>query len=275
MQYLSGREAVRLAVAEKARMETEEGMIVFPRHLWRQSLPLRSAVRRERLPEFCPATPEEAYYMARSAGLYADTYGTAILVRLSEEVGSGRMCLSLGKRTRTERRRGEYRRRETGSSMQTGTEYCAGHVSRALLPGQAFSDSAWNRREGRGSAGVIVRGAAYLRLKEILNGCRELRILKLGTVWPIPEECIREYLAELRSALVLDETRTELLTHIYAVKGKYELRCRIREFHGEEQRAEDIAAALRSFLGERQASGLLWVGAPPERSLAGLPLFTE
>ncbi len=304
IQYLSGREAARAAVTANRRMETEEGMIVFPSSPAERSTGAGRCLAEERLPEFCPATPEEAYLMTRAACRYADTYRTAILVRLSPEVAEGRMGIRTEKPGSTERRRRAYVRERGRAAYCRPEEYCenrkypseeallrgrqgrekAGAQKGAsgygtALPQRVFSDSEWNRSSGSGSRGIVVRGAAYLRVCEILNGYTELRILKLGTVWPVPEERILEFMKKIRSLLVLDETRTELLTHIYAIKGKYDLRCEITEFHGEERRADDIAGALRGLLGEKKCGDgealrrLLSGGAPVERSFAGLPVL--
>lgn len=304
IQYLSGREAVRAAVTENSRMETEEGMIVFPSSLAERIISAGRCLAEERLPEFYPATPEEAYLMTQAACRYADTYSTAILVRLSPEVAEGRMGLRIEKSGRTEQRRRAYAGERKGAVYSRARAYCAerkcsseeiffcgghgrenagvrkGAVSYGtVLPQQAFSDSMWNRSSGSGRCGIIVRGAAYLRVCEILNGYTEVRILKLGTVWPVPEARILEFMKKIKQVLVLDETRAELLTHVYAIKGKYDLRCGVTEFHGEEQRADDIAGAIRGLLREKKYDPAgepkrLLSGAPPvERSFAGLPVL--
>lgn len=257
MQYLSGREALRRAAASGKRMETERGMIIFPEDVCLRGEEISGRLH-ERLPEFYPATPEEAYLMAESARLYADTYGTPILVRLSREVAEGRMFLGAEERQRRGRRK---KRCECGGRRP------------GAVPCRAFSDSGWNCRTGRGERGIIVCGPAALRVREILNGCREVQVLKLGTVWPLPEELIRDFLRGLSAALILDETRAELLTQIYAVKGKYELSCRIEPFYGEEERSDDIAGAMTALVGKRGSESFLSVVPPVERSLCGMPVL--
>lgn len=288
MRWMNGKEAVQRGAAGNKRMETEDGIIIFPSDLSEQTVrrgtgALPHTGRCARLPEFYPATPAEALGMARSACLYADTYRTPILIRLETEVREGRESLipeTLPKMRRRRNRTRESGRSAPGSERRQASETAAGGRGSEgsagvphTVPGLAFSDSAWNRSTGHGDRGIIVRGPAFLRAAEILNGCRDVRILKIGTTWPVPEEKIRDFLSGVREVLVLDETREELLTGVYAVKGKYDLSCRVLSFYGEETRADDIADALKTLLGPEADRFLLNVAPPAERSLYGMPMI--
>lgn len=257
MQYLTGREALRLAIQAGNRMETEEGMIVYPDHYFRERCASQEPAA-HRLPEFVPASPQEAYLMGESARLYAESYGTAILIRLVPEVAEGKMLLRPIRRRRI---RCGYERNGRGKEQCTG------------IPCRAFSDSGWNCVSGGGRKGIWTYGPGFLRVREILNGSAEVRILKLGTVWPFPEELICRFLQETEDILVLDETRRRILTEIYAIKGKYELRCRIHPFYGEEERADDIAGAMTALMGREAGKHFLPVVPPVERSMYGLPIL--
>ena len=292
MRLLNGKEAVREGAAKNRRIETEDGIIIFPsllpetaegkrgettggksgRRTSGRSVGMRAELGRyRRLPEFYPATPVEALGMARSACLYADTYRTPILIRLEEEVREGREPLLPEYLPKMRRRRNCPRGAAGGgSTLKKRPEKMPDGI-----PGTAFSDSAWNRSSGCGERGIIARGPAFLRALEILNGSREVRILKIGTTWPLPEGKIREFLASVREVLVLDETREELLLPVYAVKGKYELPCSVLSFHGEESRADDIAGALRTLIGPGAERFLLRAKPPVERSLCGMPMLPE
>ncbi|UCC63945.1 MAG: hypothetical protein JSV36_02470 [Anaerolineae bacterium] len=61
--------------------------------------------------------------------------------------------------------------------------------------------------EGR-VRGVIAAGFAYQKLSDLLGGSvpAGLRILRLGTVYPLPAERVTAFLASVESALVLEET---------------------------------------------------------------------
>ena len=144
-KLVSGLSAVKKGAGTNPWMETPDGVLILPAEAAAGSAMLKDSSARH-LPEFYPADPEEAFRMARSAGLYADTYRTPILVRLDYEVRFGMAEISPVRPGKAEKRRGDYR-----------------HTVSRGLP-EAFSDSAWNRVSGNGRRGIIVRGPAALKL---------------------------------------------------------------------------------------------------------------
>lgn len=229
MQYLSAAEAAAKAVGGRKIMECREGIILFPEAMkesGREELPVR-------LPEFYPATPAEAYYMTQSAGFYADTYGTPIMIRLPEHLRSMRAAVSFRSVRALDRRRREYMRERTSAAGR--------------IPGRAFADSDWNRTDGAGTRGIIVRGPAWYQTMKLLNGTRGTRVLRIGTTWPVPEDRIREFLSAVGEVLVIDDTKEELLMPVYAVMGKYSILPRVRIFHGSEAEEKDVEEAVLSF----------------------------
>ena len=253
-KLVSGLTAVKTGSGSNPWMETPEGVLILPAERGGGGARLKDSSARH-LPEFYPADPEEAFRMARSAALYADTYRTPILVRLDYEVRFGMAEIGPLRPGKAEKRRGDY-----------------SHAVSSGLPA-AFSDSAWNRISGSGRRGIIVRGPAVLKLQEILNGYPAGRILRLGTTWPFPEERARDFLAGLSEVLVLDEERDRLLNAVYAVKGKYDLRIKVIPFYGEESSERDLREALVRFFGKEAGERILRIGTPAERSLLGMPML--
>ena len=253
-ELVSGLTAVKTGAGTNPWMETPEGVLILPAERAAGGVRLKDSSARH-LPEFFPADPEEAFRMARSAALYADTYRTPILVRLDYEVRFGMAEIGPARPGKAEKRRGDY-----------------SHNDSCGLP-EAFSDSAWNRVSGSGRRGIIVRGPAALKLQEILNGYPAGRILRLGTPWPFPEERARDFLAGLTEVLVLDEERDRLLNAVYAVKGKYDLRIKVVPFYGEESSERDLREALVRFFGKEAGERILRIGTPAERSLLGMPML--
>jgi len=70
-----------------------------------------------------------------------------------------------------------------------------------------FEDSMFNTVKGTGPYGVIAAGGIYQKLMEALGGevPQDLRILRLGTLHPLPERCIADFLRSVETALVLEE----------------------------------------------------------------------
>jgi len=71
-----------------------------------------------------------------------------------------------------------------------------------------FENSPFNGVEGEGSQGIIAAGFAYQKLSDLLGGAVPpgLRLLRLGTFYPLPAERVRTFLKTVESVLVLEET---------------------------------------------------------------------
>ena len=73
---------------------------------------------------------------------------------------------------------------------------------------ERFENSTFNAVEGAGSYGVIAAGGVYQKLMDALGRKvpHNLRILRLGTLFPLPERRISDFLRSVKTALVLEET---------------------------------------------------------------------
>jgi len=71
-----------------------------------------------------------------------------------------------------------------------------------------FEDSPFNGVEGDGPQGVIAAGFVYQKLLDLLGGTVPpgLRILQLGTFYPLPVERVTAFVRTVESVLVLEET---------------------------------------------------------------------
>jgi indolepyruvate ferredoxin oxidoreductase alpha subunit len=71
-----------------------------------------------------------------------------------------------------------------------------------------FEDSPFNGLEGDGPQGVIAAGFTYQKLSDPLGGTVPpgLRILRLGTFYPLPVDRVTAFLQTVKSVLVLEET---------------------------------------------------------------------
>jgi len=71
-----------------------------------------------------------------------------------------------------------------------------------------FDESPFNGVEGKGRQGVIAAGFAYQKLADLLGGVvpPALRVLRLGTAFPLPAGLVTGFLRTVESVLVLEET---------------------------------------------------------------------
>ena len=83
---------------------------------------------------------------------------------------------------------------------------------------EAFEESPFNRREGTGEKGVIAAGFAYAKLREAIGSdFSGLSLLRLETLYPLPERTLIAFLKDVTEVLVLEENEPYLETAIQAV----------------------------------------------------------
>jgi indolepyruvate ferredoxin oxidoreductase alpha subunit len=72
----------------------------------------------------------------------------------------------------------------------------------------AFEKSTLNGLSGEGTRGVIAAGFAFQKLSDLLGErlSPDLQILRLGTLYPLPPNRLRNFLQTVESVLVLEET---------------------------------------------------------------------
>ena len=81
------------------------------------------------------------------------------------------------------------------------------------------NDAPFNRIEGTGERGIVAAGFVYRKLLDILGDDlrADLRLLKLGVLYPLPRDVVSRFLAGCREVLVLEENEPYVETQIKAV----------------------------------------------------------
>ncbi len=92
------------------------------------------------------------------------------------------------------------------------------------------NDAPFNRIDGQGDHGIIAAGFAYRKLRDVIgDGPRaDLRLLKLGVLFPLPRDLVARFLAGCREVLILEENEPFLETQIKAVA--HDSGCDVRIF---------------------------------------------
>ncbi|MBR3316548.1 MAG: 4Fe-4S binding protein [Atopobiaceae bacterium] len=108
--------------------------------------------------------------------------------------------------------------------------------------------------------GVATHGISYTYVLDSLNAFEERdrpRVLRVGTPFPFPEECAREFLEGLDEVLCVEELDPVIERALLQVCGKFGLGVRIRgKLTGDlqpsgENTPDSVGAALRAFVGAR------------------------
>jgi len=270
-QYLSGREAMEKAAAGFPIQWTEEGLVVYPEE--KKDMGKHSSGYGKNIPVFFPSGPEEAAKMSYSAGIFAETYRVPVLVRGERETAESSADVLIPQKRKTRYIPEKKNRENLTDGRKKEADKKADYPG--FIPSRAMSDSEWNRMSGSGEKAVLTAGTAWAHVMDILNGYDRMKVIKIGTVNPFPEEAVCAFLKGIREVLVLDqkETGASLPEKLYMIKGKYNLRVSITDGTSFSKTDEQISRALIRFAGEK---GCILTGAPPaERSLAQIPFLPD
>lgn len=210
-----------------------------------------------KLPVFDPASPEEAYEMMFEAFEYSEKYSTPVLFRPTTRVCHG--CASIDIKEETEKRIPEGFVKDTNRWVIFPRLSYENHKkieARNVELSKVFSSCKFNGIEGNADArkGVAAGGISYAYMKE--NVPEDVKILKIGTPHPFPEELALEFLKELDEVLVLEELDPVIEKALVYIAGKYHLPVVIKgKLTGDTQNAgensvESIRKDLQQFLPE-------------------------
>ena len=212
-----------------------------------------------RIPVFDPSSPEEAYEMIREAFEYSEKYGTPVLFRPTT-----RVCHA-------------YASIETPDAFTPGTyDGFERDPSRwVIFPRLSFlnhgkiekrneeivrdfSSFRFNTVEGRGTGkAVVASGVSYTYVKECLKGRDGVRLIRVATAFPFPEDFMLKALDGVEEVLCVEELSPYIEEQILKTAGKHHLPLRVSGKldgsvpHNGENSVERCSEVLDRFLGIR------------------------
>ncbi len=177
-----------------------------------------------KLPVFDPASPEEAYEMIKEAFEYSETYNTPVLFRPTTRVCHG--CANVEVSDTWEVKQTEGFVKDTNRWVIFPRTSYLNHLKieeRNTELSKVFSESKLNWIEGNkeGKKGIATGGISYAYAIESVPS--DVKVLKIGTPHPFPEELAVEFLTGLSEVLVLEELDPVIEKALLCVVGKYRL----------------------------------------------------
>jgi len=172
------------------------------------------------MPMMEPASPAEGYAMMREAFDISERFGTAVIIRETrsftqqiEEFPISDVSYSAANLGFT---------REPWRFVPVPLNAVEKHrdLHERIEALSAWADGAeFNRVSGAGSKGIISAGFAHKKLLDVIGGenAAEIRLLKLGVLYPLPRKTVAEFLRACREILVIEETEPYLENQIKAI----------------------------------------------------------
>jgi len=165
-----------------------------------------------KLPLLEPSSPSEAYEFSRAAFAISEEFDTPVLLRLTTRVAHTKENFDIGQRIELPKK--EYVTNIGKNVMVPGNAYKR-HVvlEEKLNKLKSYSEKApFNRIELRSKElGFIADGVSYLYVREAFP---EASVLKLGFVYPFPDEMIRVFSEKVKKLVVIEELEPFIEDHI-------------------------------------------------------------
>lgn len=226
-----------------------------------------------KLPVFDPSSAEEAYEMIQTAFAVSEKYNTPVIFRSTTRVCHGYASLNVKDTEEYYINEPEGFEKDSGRWVIFPRLSYANHKKiedRLPSMGAALGELPYNKLAGAESAekGIVCGGISYAYVMENIEQMKQnsgldlldekaapdspaLRLLKVGTPHPFPEELAKEFLTGLKEVLVVEELDPMLERMLLMTAGKYHLPVVIRgKLTGDVQNAgENTVESVKESMG--------------------------
>ena len=212
-----------------------------------------------RIPVFDPSSPEEAYEMIQEAFAYSEKYSTPVLFRPTTRVCHAYASVETPDSFAPKAYEGF--ERDPGRWVIFPRLSYINHgkmEARNVEIGRDFSSFRFNTAEGEASEkAVVTSGVSYTYVKECLKGHEGVRLIRIATAFPFPEDFILKALDGVKEVLCIEELSPFIEEQILRAAGKHHLALRVSGKldgsvpHNGENSVELCTGILNIFLGVR------------------------
>ena len=212
-----------------------------------------------RIPVFDPSSPEEAYEMIQEAFAYSEKYSTPVLFRPTTRVCHAYASVETPDSFAPKAYEGF--ERDPGRWVIFPRLSYINHgkmEARNVEVGRDFSSFRFNTVEGEASEkAVVTSGVSYTYVKECLKGHEGVRLIRIATAFPFPEDFILKALEGVKEGLCIEELSPFSEEQILKAAGKHHLALRVSGKldgsvpHNGENSVELCTGILNTFLGVR------------------------
>lgn len=210
-----------------------------------------------RIPVFDPSSPEEAFSMIKDAFEYSEKYRTPVLFRPTTRVCHAYASVETPEYAGPKEYEGFVKDSKTWVIFPRLS--FANHAmieKRNVEMGKDLSGYCGNTVEGGNSKkAVITSGISYAYTKEYLKGYPDVKLIKLATAYPFPEELVLKALDGVDEVLCIEELSPFIEEQVLKLAGKHHLQLKVSgKLDGKVQPSGELstdkaAVILSDFLG--------------------------
>lgn len=181
-----------------------------------------------RIPVFDPSSPEEAYTMIGDAFDYSEKYSTPVLFRPTTRVCHAYASVAFPETTSPRQYDGFQK-----DSRKWVIFPRLSFLNHAMIEkrnpeiGKDFSAYAGNTVTGSGRRAVFTGGISYAYAKEYLKDYPDIKLCKISTPYPFPENFALKCLEGVEEVLCIEELSPFLESELLKLAGKHHLPIKI------------------------------------------------
>ncbi len=210
-----------------------------------------------RIPVFDPVSPEDAYIMIQEAFDYSEKYGTPVLFRPTTRICHGYASIDVPQKVAARAYEGFIK-----DSKKWVIFPRLSYLNHAMIEernpkiGKDFSTYRANTCEGSGKTAIFTGGISYAYVKDVLKDRTDIKLCKIGTPYPFPEDFALECLLGVERVLCIEELSPVIEEEIQKLAGIHGLNieiCGKRTSDGilsGEYSADTAAQVIHKFMGE-------------------------
>ncbi len=188
----------------------------------------RHYARASKIPMLEPSDSAEALAFTKLAYEISEKFDTPVLLKMCTRVSHSQSIVQTGERVETQK---EYQKDIAKYVMMPGNAKRRHPVveARTVALTEYAETAEINRVEPgkRNDVGFITSSTSYQYVKEVVGDTYP--VLKLGLVWPMPEQKIRDFAASVKQVIVVEELEGFIESHCknlgIACSGKEKFSC--------------------------------------------------
>ena len=228
-----------------------------------------------RIPVFDPSSPEEAFEMVQDAFDCSKKYQTPVILRPTTRVDHAYASIDAPDVFEAKEYEGFVKDSKKWVIFpRLSFQNHAMIEKRNVKIGEEFSSSRYNTVAGSSEKAVVATGVSYAYAAEFLKDCPDVRLIKVGTPYPLPESFLLRALEGVSEVLCFEELSPYIEESILKLIGKHHSKINVRgKLTGDvppsgENDADSARRIIGSFLGleiSERGADLLGAPLPPVR----------
>lgn len=182
-----------------------------------------------RIPVFDPSSPEEAFKMVQDAFEYSEKYKTPVILRPTTRVDHAYASIDAPD---------SFKAKEYEGFVKDSKKWVIfprlSYMNHAMIEkrnveiGEDFSSYRFNTVSGNSEKAVVATGVSYAYAAEFLKSYPDIKLIKVGAPYPLPESFLLEALDGVKEVLCFEELSPYIEESLLKLIGKHRLNINVR-----------------------------------------------